>query len=164
MQQCMKLSLTNSPIDFIVLIDHAHQSRKASMMPSLCPHAVGSSSLRCGRRAGQPAARLCRLLLPRETNKRRVQRRLVASCFAPLFDFEQGGNTERLFVGADAPAWFAGQQPAGCGQPVRTQQQAMFRKIQLLNNLRHNMSEKLPLADLVVIAGRPHPFPFLTRP
>ena len=27
MQQCMKLSLTNSPIGLIVLIDHAHQRR-----------------------------------------------------------------------------------------------------------------------------------------
>ena len=34
MQQCMKLSLTNSPIGLIVLIDHAHQRAfGAVMMP-----------------------------------------------------------------------------------------------------------------------------------
>ncbi len=32
MQQCMKLSLTNRPIDFIVLIVHAHQAPLGAKM------------------------------------------------------------------------------------------------------------------------------------
>ena len=55
MQQCMKLSLTNSPIDFIVLIENAHQS-----IDLLSSRANGAAD-----GAGRPAARLCRLLVPR---------------------------------------------------------------------------------------------------
>jgi len=52
-QQCMKLTSTNSPIGLIVLIAYVHRS-KASMLFS-CVHAVATKSLRCTQRAGLPA-------------------------------------------------------------------------------------------------------------
>lgn len=82
-----------------------------------------------------------------------------------LLDFKQAAiqakGRRQSFGGPSA-----GQQPAGCEQPVRTKQPAMFRKIQLLNLFRQSPvgTSTLPLADLVVMAGRPHPFPFRTRP
>ncbi|WP_210178136.1 hypothetical protein, partial [Sinorhizobium saheli] len=60
-RQRMKLTGTNRSIGLIVLVAHAHQTKFDDAI--FCPHAVAiQGSLRCGRRAGRPAARLCRLL------------------------------------------------------------------------------------------------------
>ena len=55
-RQRMKLTSTNRSIGLIVPIAHAHQTKFDDAIYVL------TRQRRCGRRAGLPAARLCRLL------------------------------------------------------------------------------------------------------
>ena len=85
-QQCTKLSLTNSPIGLIVLIDHAHQRAcGASMMQSFCSHAVGSCepALRTTRRTIGDAPCACGLRpdSARETEKDVFKKRLLPTAY-----------------------------------------------------------------------------------
>ena len=116
-QQCMKLSLTNSPIGLIVLIDHAHQRAfGAVMMPFLVltlthPSDAPLRTARATRRDGHLACTGATSISPgHQGTNRRVKKPASRK------------HTDAANVGG------------------------------------------LPLADLVVMAGRPHPFPFRTRP
>lgn len=68
-RQRMKLTGTNSSIGLIVLIACAHRTKFDDAF-------VLTRQRRCGRRAGRPAARLCRLLVPREKFKDVFTRRV----------------------------------------------------------------------------------------
>src|SRR5690606_40299906 len=102
------------------------------MASTFCPHADATSSLRCGRRAGRPAARLCRLLVPRERLKKDVFKDHRQSCLAPLPGIERGSHTEQ----SSSPIVWRVVRRAAAGRLRSAREnktKAMFQ-IQLLDN------------------------------
>ena len=150
-QQCMKLSLTNSPIDFIVLIENAHRS--IDLLSSRANGAADGApdDRRLGSAGCWCPAQGSRSCSPRPSPT------VWQPCSTERRAAIQAGGRRQAFGGPSA----ASSRRLRYARQDKTK--AMFRKSSFSTHSDLTVGT-LPLIDLVVIAGWLHPFPFRTRP